>query len=386
MKKMAIGLMSGTSLDGLDLFIGTIEEQSGKTHIEKVFFKTYSYEPSFQKKILSAMSLSEGTPKLLSSLNLEIAKVYSECILASLETNHLSSEDISFIASHGQTIYHITKDMDGSPSSLQLGDGSALAALTNIPVVSNFRNADIAVGGEGAPLVPFVHHLLLQDKDKPRVIQNIGGISNATYLPENGKLDHVVAFDNGPGNMMIDYAMSVLYHQPYDKDGKIALLGQKIDQMYDEVLSHPYFKKLPPKSTGRELFGNELTSMLLTKYSSHKKEDIIHTLSILTADSIALSYEQFLPLNNHRIEVVLCGGGANNPFLVERLKKQISYGNVMKMEEIGYDSNSFEALAFMVLGNETMNNRPSNVPSATGATRKVILGEISPVWNAGEKR
>ncbi|MGD9910561.1 MAG: anhydro-N-acetylmuramic acid kinase AnmK [Candidatus Izemoplasmatales bacterium] len=386
MKKMAIGLMSGTSLDGLDLFIGTIDEQAGKTHIEKVFFKTYSYEPSFQQKILKAMSLSEGTPKLLSSLNLEIAKVYSECIFASLAENNLSSEDISFIASHGQTIYHITKDMDGSPSSLQLGDGSALAALTNIPVVSNFRNADIAVGGEGAPLVPFVHHKLLQSTEKNRVIQNIGGISNATFLPKNSELDQVVAFDNGPGNMMIDYAMSILYHQPYDLDGKIASSGNKINQMYDEVLSLPYFKKLPPKSTGRELFGNEFTSVLLTKYSSYKKEDIIHTLSIITADSIASSIEQYLPMDKFPLEVVLCGGGASNPFLVERLRKQISFGNVIKVENIGYDSNSFEALAFMVLGNETMNHRPSNVPSATGATKKVILGQISPVWNAGEER
>lgn len=376
MIKRAIGLMSGTSLDGIDVVLAEIEGSQQSTQVKVLHTYTYEYENSLLNKIRKAIKDEYVTSKLLCSLNFEIAEAYSKCILSFCERYGIDIHSVDYIASHGQTIYHIAEDeSDYQASSLQLGDGSVLANLTNIKVVSNFRTADMAYGGQGAPLVPYADYVLFNSKDKTRLLQNIGGIANVTILEKNKGLDDCIAFDNGPGNMMIDYAMQKLFNKKYDDSGMIASKGIVITELFEEVVSNKYFKKLPPKSTGRELFGNQYTDILLNKYASFDKEDIIATLTHITAYTIAKSYQDFC--EREIDEVIISGGGAHNKTLIELIKYYLSNDQVFVLEDFGYSSDYKEALAFIILGNETLQHNPSNVIKATGAKKYSILGQVS---------
>lgn len=376
----AISIMSGTSFDGIDLLLADIEKGEKNPRIQILSTKTYSYESNLKTKIVEAVHHEKSNSRLLCSLNTEIAEAYAACVLDFLNNNRLSTEEIDFIASHGQTIYHIPNPEEyETRSTLQLGDGSVLANLLQIPVVSNFRAADIAAGGQGAPLVPYAHFILFQEQTKNRVIQNIGGISNLTYLPKNNVKSQIIAFDNGPGNMMIDCAMKTLFDQDFDRDGLIAKKGKRIEALYNKVLQDSYFQMTPPKSTGRERFGNDVTDQLLQIYQTENPNDIISTLTDITVDGIVDSYQRFLPDFNSIDEVIVCGGGANNPTIIERLKKRLPSINVFTADEIGSTNDYLECLSFLILGYQTLLYEPNNVPSATGAKREVILGQISPI-------
>ncbi len=380
MKKLAISMMSGTSLDGIDILLGEIQGSQEDTTVKVIHTKTFPYEEKLLNKIKSAISLTSSTSKLLCSLNYELAEAYSKCVFAFCEEFSIDLADIDFIACHGQTIYHQADFEDEYvKSSLQLGDGSVLANLTKTLVVSNFRMADIALGGNGAPLVPYANYVLFRDEFKTRVMQNIGGISNLTYLPKNCMKNAVIAFDNGPGNMMIDYAMQVFYHQNFDESGKTATTGLIIKEMFDEIISNPYFKKTPPKSTGRELFGKEYCDYLFGKYSNFAKEDIIATLTNVTAYAITKSYEDFLGVTPRIDEIIICGGGAKNKTLIDLITYYSGNISVHILEDYGYDSDYLEALAFLILANETLLGNPANIPNATGASDYVVLGQISSV-------
>ncbi len=380
MKKKIISIMSGTSLDGIDILLGEIEGYGLNTKVEVIFTKTYMFENRLKERIQIAISNETCTSKLLCSLNFEIAKAFSECVLNFSEIFGISLDDIDFIVSHGQTIYHIPfSEQDCVASTLQLGDGSVLANLTGVPVISNFRTADMALGGQGAPLVTYPHYILFSDNRKTRAIQNIGGISNVTVLPKAGKINDIIAFDNGPGNMMINRAMKKLFQKEYDKDGQIAYKGALILSMFKEILNNEYFRKTPPKSTGRELFGDQFTDKLLEKYKNYKSVDIITTFTHISAYTIAKSYHDFINKKHSIDEVILTGGGSKNQTLVELIKFYLKDIKVFLMEDIGYSSDYLEALSFLIIGNETINNKPANVPSATGAKDFVILGQISPV-------
>lgn len=378
MKKYAIGIMSGTSLDGIDVSLVEISGVKKSTVVKELFSNTYSYESKMIQRIKDAISIDKSTSELLCSLNVELAILYSECVFKLLEECRYSIDNIDFIASHGQTIYHIgTNHGDTVKSSLQLGDGSVLANLTNTTVVSNFRQADIACGGQGAPLVPYADYILFSSDTKTRCMQNIGGISNVTVLPKSEELSDVFAFDNGPGNMMIDYAVKILYGENYDKGGLIAQRGTLIKKMFEEVLSLEFFKVKPPKSTGRELFGNQYTKYLIHKYAASNKEDIIATLTHITAYSIAQSYQKFV-LNKYKIdEVLISGGGSHNKTLVQLIKQYLKKEEVFLLDEYGVSSDYKEAIAFVILANETLHRNPSNVKGATGAQREAILGQVS---------
>jgi len=380
MKKLVLSMMSGTSLDGIDILFGEIEGSQTSTKVNVLHTKTYAYDPKLMEKIKDAISQKKSTSKLICSLNIELAKAYSKCVFAFCKEFEIDMNQIDFLASHGQTIYHIPKDEeDFVQSSLQLGDGSVLANLIKIPVVSNFRTADIALGGHGAPLVPYANYVLFSDKNKSRILQNIGGIANLTYLRKGASLDDVIAFDNGPGNMMIDYAMQKLYQRDYDEDGKVAKQGYLIKAMFDEIIAHPYFHQKPPKTTGRETFGKEYCDQLLNKYKAFDNADIITTLTHISAYAIGKSYEWYCKDYQLNDEIILSGGGAYNQTLVDLIAFYSQRSNVYLLEDFGYSSNYYEALAFMVLANETLEGKPSNVPSATGASDYVILGQISPV-------
>ena len=380
MTKIALSMMSGTSLDGIDIICGVIQGNHTSTRVKILHAKTYAYQPKLMEKIKDAIRQKHSTSKHLCSLNFELAKAYSKCVFDFCRDYKIDMKTIDFIASHGQTIYHLPEaEDDFIASSLQLGDGSVLANLTNIPVVSNFRTADMAQGGQGAPLVPYANYVLFQSKDQDRILQNIGGIANATYLKKGGSLDQVLAFDNGPGNMMIDYAMMVLYGRSYDENGQIARSGKLINPMFHQVMRLPFFDKLPPKTTGRELFGQEFSQALLDTYQAHKAEDIICTLTHITAYAIVKSYQDFCPDFSDKTEIILSGGGAHNRMLVDLIKDYSQSKLVKTLDDYGYDVNYYEALAFLILGHESLSGNPSNVPSATGAKRQTILGQISPV-------
>jgi len=375
--KLACGIMSGTSLDGIDVVIATISGTGLTTKIEMIAGKTFDYPPMLLEKVKLAVT-DQLTVKDVSSLHFELGRLYASCVISLCKELKLSPSSLNFIASHGQTVYHQSKIEDTRlPSTLQLGSGSVIAGLTETTVVSDFRIADMIQGGQGAPLVPYVDYLLLSSSDKSRIAQNIGGISNITYLPKTKNEHDVYAFDTGPGNMMINYAMEKLYNKPYDDCGQIAKKGQLILPLYDEIMQHPFVHQMPPKSCGREQFGGAYTQTLMTKYKNHAPEDIIHTLTVATASTMISNIKQFI-LNKHEIdELIISGGGVHNQFLMNFIQKSLPDIKVLSSDDVGLSSDYKEALAFIVLGNQTLFQQTANLPSATGAKKHVVLGTVS---------
>jgi len=378
MKKMAVGIMSGTSLDGIDICLAEIDGSFLQTKVKVLAFETYPIETNLMKKIKDAMKEDTCTPQLISSLNMELGYAFGDAVLALCKSHGIDSNDLFFVASHGQTIWHINED-DGEyiKSSLQLGDGSAIASKVKTTVISNFRTADIAAGGVGAPLVPYVDYVLFSDSKKTRALHNLGGISNMTVLKAGGSLDEMIAFDTGPANLMIDYAMMTLFGKSYDQNGYTASQGKVIQPLHQLLMAHPYLDQKPPKSTGRELFGDAYTKDILEIFKDEKKEDLVRTFTEFTKDSIVKAYKDFVMKDLKLDEIIFSGGGAYNRFLIDAIKKELNDVSIMTLEELGYDSKAKEALAFLILGNETMNHKPSNAIKATGAKRQTILGQVS---------
>ena len=381
MKKQAIGLMSGTSLDGIDVVVVEIETIENISKYKVLYFETFEYQLKLLDRIKKGLSINESNSELLCSLNFELGIAYSDAVKKICKMNNLKLEDIDFIASHGQTIYHISEDSKNNiKSSLQLGEGSVIANLCNTTVVSNFRAADIAVGGQGAPLVPYADYILFKDSNKTIVTNNIGGISNITILDKDGMMDDVFAYDTGPGNMMIDYACRSLMNIPYDDKGLIARNGKVIKSMLDELLKHDFLFKYPPKSTGREEFGDQFTEEIISRFREFSNEDVICTLTNFTALSIINSYKAYVFPKVSVDEILISGGGAYNQYLLELLREEFKGIKVLTLEDIGMSSSIKEALAFVVLGNETLNMSYSNIKNATGAKEYVILGQVNYVF------
>lgn len=378
MKKLAIGIMSGTSLDGIDVAVAEISGHGTETNLKLIAFDTVAYSAELLQKIRKSLDIKLSNAELLCSLNFELAYAMSDAVIEVCKKNHIQLNDINFIASHGQTIFHIPQDNgDLVRSTLQLGEGSVIANICNTTVVSNFRCADIAVGGQGAPLVPFADYILFKDSKKNRVLQNIGGISNVTVVSKDSTFDSVYAFDTGPGNMMIDCAMQTLFNKNYDESGQTARSGKVINKLIEELFKDSYFDIEPPKSTGRERYGNEYTLDIIRRYSHEKKEDIITTLTHFTALSVRDSFEKFV-FSKHQIdEIIISGGGAYNNYLIELYKNLFPNQQIMTLEDLNLSSSAKEALAFIVLGNETLNKMPSNLIKATGASKQTILGQIN---------
>ncbi len=284
------------------------------------------------------------------------------------------------IGSHGQTIYHQPKPEGNMiASTLQIGEPAVIAYDTNTTVISNFRTMDMAAGGQGAPLVPYSEVILYRDPSKNRLLQNIGGIGNVTVIPSQKSDQNVIAFDTGPGNMIIDEVCQRLFQLPYDQNGEIAEQGEVVDEILTYCMNHPFLKMNPPKSTGREQFGEEFVSQLLKRYEKYSKENILTTVTMFTASSIVHHYKGFILPYYEIDEVILGGGGSYNDTLVEMIR----YGlkdekcTIFIQEDIGYSSEAKEAIAFAILANETYHRNPSNVPSATGAKKSVVLGNVT---------
>ncbi len=375
-----IGIMSGTSVDGIDVCLCDIEGVDSDTEISLLDFDTYPFTPEMREDILRAMDVRQATLPLISSLNFALSYAYADAVKDMIARNNLQTKDIEFVATHGQTIYHDPEALTGTvPSTLQIGDGTVLSQLLGITVVWNFRPADMAAGGQGAPLVPYVDKIMYSSSVN-RGLLNIGGISNITVLSasEDQSSEDVLAFDLGPGNMMVDAACDRLFGISYDADGHIGRSGAVDDGLLLKLMQMDYFDVKPPKSTGRELFGVQLTNKILNEYSL-SPEDFVATFTEFTAKSIADGLGKFVNpyVGSHLDELIVSGGGAYNSFLVERIQANLPDTKVMIQEDLGFSSDAKEAVAFCILGNQTIHHLPSNLPEATGATRPAVLGTIA---------
>ncbi|AQY50450.1 anhydro-N-acetylmuramic acid kinase [Listeria weihenstephanensis FSL R9-0317] len=374
-----VGLMSGTSLDGVDIALLDITEPDGHVSTKLIDFETVSFQASIVDEIRQSLSMERSDSRLICSLNFKLGVLFAECVKMICSKNGISASELGVIGSHGQTIFHQPEQVgDFAASTLQIGEPAVIAYETGATVVSNFRTMDMAAGGQGAPLVPFTELLLYRDPKKNRLLQNIGGIGNVTVLPHAATLDQVFAFDTGPGNMIIDDLMQRLFNRGYDESGEIAESGTVNQALLAECMKNPFIKAPIPKSTGRELFGKEYTDHIFTTYSHLPAEDLIATMTMFTARTIVSNYEQFVFPKMTIDEVIVSGGGSYNKTLLRYLAELLD-GKcaVLTQEDIGYSSDAKEAVAFGLLGYETLHRRPSNVPNATGAREHVILGNVT---------
>ena len=385
-RKKVIGLMSGTSVDGIDAALVEITGAGLKTEVKLLAFKNCEYPEEMRKEILSLCTPAAGVDRIC-RWNFVLAEEFAQAACSIAKEAGIGIEEVDLIGSHGQTIWHDPKPVSGPASTLQIGEGGVIAEKTGVTVVSNFRVRDMAAGGQGAPLVPYVDGLLFSHPTENRILQNIGGIGNYTLLPA-GKLDGIEAVDTGPGNMVIDGVISALSagQLRYDKDGQWARKGQVDEEWLAELLNHPYFAQKPPKTTGREMFGKAYVENILAQATERgiNQYDLIATVTALTAKSIAGCYKNFVLPRYPIHRVLVSGGGSYNPVLMEMLAKELPEVIVEQIENIGWSSDAKEAIAFAILANETISGLPSNVPQVTGAHHPVILGNITPGNNFGD--
>ncbi|MFE0503038.1 anhydro-N-acetylmuramic acid kinase AnmK [Peribacillus butanolivorans] len=374
-----VGLMSGTSLDGIDAALVRVDNTGLKTEIEMIEFITYPFPKDIEKEIMQSLSVETSNVQLICSLNFKLGKLFSDATKEVCEKAGLPIEQLDLIGSHGQTIYHQPlQEQNWVPSTLQIGEPAVIAHDTNTIVISNFRTMDMAAGGQGAPLVPFTEYILYRSETKGRLLQNIGGIGNVTVLPKQASLNDMYAFDTGPGNMIIDEVCRQLFNLRYDEGGKIAKQGLINEELLSYCFSHPYIMSPPPKSTGRELFGKQYVVKLLKMFQSLPSQDILATVTMFTAKSIVENYRAYIFPKTKIEEVIIGGGGSYNETLLEMIQSLLGNSiQVLTQEELGYSSEAKEAVAFALLANETFHGNPSNVPKATGARNDVILGNIT---------
>ena len=373
--------MSGTSLDGIDVAIIDITGSGFKAKINVLTSHSVPYPRQIREALLAVSNTSTQTGDI-SRLNFLLGELYVEALEETAERAQIPVNTIKLIGCHGQTIFHEGQGAQylgkKVASTFQIGESSVISERTGIDVISNFRERDVAAGGKGAPLVPYLDYLLIRHRGRGRVAVNIGGIANLTAIPPNTSTDRVIAFDTGPGNMVIDQLVSRITQggQTYDRDGAIAASGQVDPKLLAKLLRDKYFRAKPPKTAGREQYGAEFVTKLLdTELSS---EDLIATATALTAESIALGVRNFVTPEMRVDEVFASGGGTHNPTLMRMLSKAMNPIPVKESTEVGLDVDAKEAIAFAVMAYETAHQRPSNVPMATGARRSVVLGKLTP--------
>lgn len=372
--------MSGTSVDGIDAALVRIDGSGTETRIKLLAFETIPFPKGLRSRVLNSSLPGTGSVDLIARLNILYAYLYADAVRHIARKARISLARIDLIGSHGQTIQHLPtpKRMFGRSirATLQIGDPSTVAKHTGIPTVGDFRTADMAVGGQGAPLVPYFDYVLFRSKTKNRVLLNLGGIANFTILPRNCTVDDVLAFDTGPANMVIDALMQHYYRQPFDRGGSVALRGRVLQGLMMWMMSHPYLRQRPPKSTGREVFGQSFVDEILRRTRGVRKEDVIATVTEFTALSVFDQYARFVARRMIPDEIIVSGGGAHNRAIMEALRQYFDPAKVRRIEDMGISSDAKEAICFAVLANETIMEHAANVPTVTGAKRRVILGKI----------
>lgn len=371
----AMGMISGTSLDGCDAALVAIDD--GKVTLAG--FVTLPMPDALRAKILDCCSLDKSNIGLTCSVNVEVGYWFARAARAVCEQAGVAMSEVSVIGSHGQTVYHIPVDEgDWVASTLQIGEPAVIAYETRVPVVSSMRAMDMAAGGRGAPMVPFAEYLLYRS-DKPRALQNLGGIGNVTGLPANCAIGDVFAFDTGPSNMIIDALAKHFYGVQFDDGGKLAAGGAVDEALLAEWMAVPYVMAPPPKATGRELYGAQFVTEALRAHPDIAPADWLATATMYTAKSIEVNYRAYVFPRCPAKEVILSGGGAHNGTMRRDIAALLPECTVLTQEDLGWSSDAKEAVAFALMANETMHGRPGNVPSATGAERPVILGNITQV-------
>ncbi len=385
---LVLGLMSGTSADGIDAALVELSGAPPQLSWRILQLSSTPYPPDLRDELFACFRPETGTVDRLCALNFALGRAFADAALACIHAAGLQPGDVHLIGSHGQTLWHIPAGAHAS--TLQLGEAAVIAEATGIPVVSNFRARDMAAGGQGAPLVAYVDALLFSDAALTRTALNIGGIANFTYLPARNTSSagapqerdaaQAFAFDTGPGNMLIDDAVRRLTDgaQSYDRDGTLAARGRVHTGLLAELMAHPYLAQRPPKTTGREMFGAPFGAQVWARGMALglSGEDIIATLTMFTAASIAQAHRDFLPQLPD--EVIVSGGGARNATLVRFLSQALAPARVRLSDELGMPAEAKEAIAFAVLAYETWHGRPGNLPAATGARHPVVLGSITP--------
>ena len=398
MSMIVAGVMSGTSADGINVALVRFSADTGRRpsphknpspHKQRADFtliahEEYPFPAPIRRAILGMMNAELARVADLARLNFLLGELYAEAV-ASTARKHRVQLDL--VGCHGQTLYHQGEAGRFLGRKLavtwQTGEGAVIAARLGVPVVSDFRPADMAAGGKGAPLVPFLDYLLYRDQRVSRIAQNIGGIANLTAIPAGASLRQVTAFDAGPGNMVMDAVMEELFNKHYDRDGKVAASGRVLDEVIARLLRARFFRQKPPRTAGREEFGREYVVRFLKICHGAGKADVVATATALAARSIADAVQRFvlprLGTRGRGHQMIVSGGGAKNPTLMAMLRDEIARLGISLhfSDEFGLPAEAKEAVAFALLAHETWHRRPSNVPSATGAKRAVILGKIS---------
>jgi anhydro-N-acetylmuramic acid kinase len=376
------GVMSGTSADGINVAIVRLPASGRGRQVHTLLaHEEYPFPTRVRRAILEMMNAELARVADLARLNFLLGELYAEAVAKTVRKHRVK---LDLIGCHGQTLYHQGDAARFLGRKLavtwQTGEAAIIAARLGVPVVSDFRPADMAAGGKGAPLVPFLDYLLYRDERIGRIAQNIGGIANLTAIPANASLREVMAFDAGPGNMIIDGVMEELFAKRYDRDGRIAGSGRPLDGVIARLARAPFFRQKPPRTAGREEFGREYVSRFLQLCRGASKPDVVTTATALTARTITDAVKRHVLKRNQSFqEMIISGGGTKNPTLVAMLHGELNaLGIALRFsDEFGVPSEAKEALAFALLAHETWHQRPSNVPSATGAKRPAILGKIS---------
>jgi anhydro-N-acetylmuramic acid kinase len=372
--------MSGTSLDGIDAVLLRLRGSGTSTTFRQIAFVNKPFPQKLKQLLLKNSVPATSRVDDIARLNVLLAELYADAVRSLAKRAAVRLSQIALIGSHGQTLHHLPQPMKmfGKTirATLQIGDPSVLATLTGIPTVGDFRLADMVVGGQGAPLVPYFDWLVFRSKTKNRILLNIGGIANMTILPKNCSVDGIRAFDTGPGNMVVDSLMSHFYGKQFDRDGGIATKGMVVLELFRSLSKHSYLKKQPPKSTGREEFGEKFIHKVLKHAEGYDKHDVIATVSRLTPFAVYEGYRMFVERRMNVDEVIVSGGGAKNRFFMDELRRYFKSSKVGAIDEFGIQSDAKEAICFAVLANETMAGNPANIPAVTGAKKRVVLGKI----------
>jgi len=393
MSMIVAGVMSGTSADGINVALVQLPTRGrGRPRYTLLAHAEYPFPPPVRCAILEMMNGELARVADLARLNFLLGELYAEAVAKTVRKHRVK---LDLVGCHGQTLYHqgVAQRFLGRQLAVtwQTGEGAVIAARLGVPVVSDFRPADMAAGGKGAPLVPFLDYSLYRDQRVARIAQNIGGIANLTAIPAGASPGEVLAFDTGPGNMVIDAVMEELFGKRYDRHGKVAASGRVLDAVVAKLVRAPFFRQKPPRTAGREEFGREYAGRFLQICRGASKPDVVATATALTAQSIAGAVQRFvLPRFGVRrdqrwrahemgVEMIVSGGGTKNPTLIAMLHRDIAPLGIelRSSDEFGLPAEAKEAVAFALLAHETWHRRPSNVPSATGAKRAAILGKIS---------
>ncbi len=386
--RWAVGLISGTSMDGIDAALVRIEGLGDCPKVWLHAFRTLPYPPAIRNRLLGVASGSATSTQEISMLNFALGQLFADAMLAVCRQGRVSPGKLDVIGSHGQTVFHqgpstgsVSKRRShlSQASTLQLGEAAVIAERAGVPVVADFRAADMAAGGQGAPLVPLVDYLLLRHEELGSVALNIGGIANVTVIPAGAGSQSVFGFDTGPGNMLMDGLVRHFTHarKTYDEGGKWAAQGKPLKPVLDRILRLPFFRRPPPKSAGREQFGSEFLARYFLSQRKAEPADLIRTAAELSARSIADALRRFVFPQAKIHRLIVSGGGARNGFLMGRIRDLLPELDLHLSDNYGFPADAKEAIAFALLADRTLQGLPGNLPAVTGARRAVILGKIS---------